>query len=353
MKACVLEANQLINVKDVVIDEPKDDEVTVEVVSCGICGSDIPRYFSNGAHFYPLVLGHEFYGVVKKTGNNVKEVRVGDDVVGVPLIPCFECEDCKNGNYSLCKHYKFIGSSVNGAYCEQLNLPKTNVFKINHKIANQYCALFEPSCVALHALKMFDGYEDSTVAVIGGGTIGSLVAKWAMLYGAKTVVLFEINLNNTETYKELGIENLRTSSDEDIEGAIVEFTNSNGFDFVFDAAGANVTILKSLQLAKNKAKICFVGTPTSEVRFTMKEWETINRKELLLTGSWMSYSAPFPGSEWVETEKALLDSSLEFKKEYFAGIFKMEDVTKAFNFIKNGKDGKVGRVLLTTNKLKE
>ena len=348
MKVCVLEANNKIVVKNIPTKEPLANEAIVQIVSCGICGSDIPRYFSKGAHFYPLVLGHEFYGIVKKIGSQVKDLKPGDNVVGIPLVPCFECDDCKNGNYSLCKNYKFIGSSVNGAYCEELTINSKNLFKIEEEIAGPYCAMFEPSSIGLHAIKMFDGYKGKNVAVVGGGTIGIMVADWARIYGAKNVVVFEQNLKNINTYKTLGINNLVVSDDEGLNKAIKEYTNSKGFDFVFDAAGVNYTIVYSLKLAKNKAKVCFVGTPTKPLSFAVKEWEIINRKELTITGSWMSYSNPFPGSEWFETKEARLKKELVFRKEHFAGFFSIDDIEKAFDFIKNGKNGNSGRVCLIT-----
>ena len=349
MKACVLKSNQNISVEDLPLGLPKDNEVTVRVVSCGICGSDIPRYFSNGAHFYPLILGHEFFGVVSKVGLEVSNLQVGDYVVGIPLVPCFECDDCKNGNYSLCKNYKFIGSSLNGAYCEELNINANNLFKINKRIASPFCALFEPSSIGLHAIKMFDKYKNKNVAIVGGGTIGAMIADWARIYGAKNVVLFEQNLNNLKTYQAIGINNIYESSEQNLSHTVDYFTNGKGFDFVFDAAGVNQTIVYSLKLATNKGRVCYVGTPTKQVVLNNKDWEIINRKELFITGSWMGYSKPFPGNEWFETEKALLDGTLSFKKEHFAGFYDLKDAERAFEFIKNNKNGKVGRVCLITD----
>ena len=353
MKACVLKSNQIIVVEDLPLGLPKDNEVTVKVVSCGICGSDIPRYFSNAVHFYPLILGHEFFGVVSRLGSEITNLTIGDYVVGIPLVPCFECDDCKKGNYSLCKNYKFIGSSLNGAYCEELNINVKNLYKIDKKIASPFCALFEPSSIGLHAIKMFDGYKNKSVAIVGGGTIGAMVADWARIYGAKSVVLFEQSLNNLETYQAIGIYKVFESSEQNISYTIDQFTSGKGFDFVFDAAGVNQTIVYSLKLAANKGKVCYVGTPTKQVVFSNKEWEMINRKELLVTGSWMGYSNPFPGSEWFETEKSLLNGSLKFKKEHFAGFYNLKEVEKAFEFISNNKNGKVGRVCLITDFGKE
>ena len=347
MKSAVLVANEKIEIQERVLPSPVGNMVKVKVVSCGICGSDIPRYFFNGAHFYPLILGHEFYGRVLEVGDKVSSLKPGDDVVGIPLRPCFECEDCKKGDYSLCKHYKFYGSSLDGAYTEEMLIEDTNLFKISHKVANKYCALFEPSTVALHGVRLYDNYKDKNVAVIGGGTIAQFLGLWAKIYGAKNVVMMVINHDNDDVYHKLGLNNLVLSNDEGIKEAVEKYTNKRGFDIVFDGAGVNITIINALKLAANHANICLVGTPAKDLSFTKSQWEMINRKEVFLTGTWMSYSKDWPGEEWRMTLKALEDGKLKLGDHFFAGQFKLEDVNDAFAFIKSGKDGKEGRILLT------
>lgn len=346
MKSAVLVANEKIELQERVLPKPTGHLVKVQVVSCGICGSDIPRYFFNGAHFYPLVLGHEFYGRVLEVGEAVKNLSAGDDVVGIPLKPCFECEDCKKGDYSLCKHYKFYGSSLDGAYTEEMLIEDTNLFKISHKVANKYCALFEPSTVALHGVRIYDNYKDKVVAVIGGGTIAQFLGVWAKIYGAKKVVMMVINHDNDAIYHKLGLDNLVLSNDDGIKEAVDKYTDGKGFDIIFDGAGVNITIINALKMAANHANICLVGTPAKDVSFTKAQWEMINRKEVFITGTWMSYSKDWPGEEWRMTLKALEEGKLIFSEDFFAGQFKLKDVNKAFEFIKNGKDGKEGRVLL-------
>ena len=346
MKSAVLVANEKIELQERVLSRPTGHQVKVKVVSCGICGSDIPRYFFNGAHFYPLVLGHEFYGQVLEVGDKVTAFKPGDDIVGIPLKPCFECEDCKKGDYSLCKHYKFYGSSLDGAYSEEMMIEDTNIFKISHKIASKHCALFEPSTVALHGIKLYDNYKDKVVAVIGGGTIAQFIGLWAKIYGAKKVVMFVINHDNDDIYHRMGLDDLALSTEEGIKVALEKYTDNKGFDLIFDGAGVNITIINALKMAKNHANICLVGTPAKDLSFTKSQWEMINRKEVFLTGTWMSYSKNWPGDEWRETAKALEDGRLVLSDDFFAGQFKLKDVNEAFKFIKDGKEGKEGRVLL-------
>lgn len=348
MKKAVLVRNEKIEIQEVNLPKPEGHLVKVRVFSCGICGSDIPRYFFNGAHFYPLTLGHEFYGQVLEVGDKVTNFKAGDDVVGIPLRPCFECDDCKKGDYSLCKHYKFYGSSLDGAFTEEMLIDDTNLFKISHKVASKHCALFEPSTVALHGVRLYDHYEDKVVAVIGGGTIAQFLGLWAKIYGTKKVVMFVINHDNDAIYGRMGLDNLALSTEEGIKEAVNKYTDGKGFDIIFDGAGVNITIINALKMAANHAKICLVGTPAKDLMFTKAQWELINRKEVFLTGTWMSYSANWPGEEWRETLKALEEGKLVLSDDFFAGQYKLEDINEAFDFIKKGKDGKEGRVLILT-----
>ena len=110
MKAVIVKESNNIIFDDIEEDIIKDNEIKIKVKYTGICGSDIPRALNNKAHNYPIILGHEFSGMVVEIGNKVNNIKIGDHVVGIPLIPCSECNDCQNGNYSLCKNYSFVGS---------------------------------------------------------------------------------------------------------------------------------------------------------------------------------------------------------------------------------------------------
>ena len=126
MKASVVCANE--DVQYLECEEPQicGGMVKVKVKASGICGSDIPRVLHNGVHFYPIVLGHEFSGDVVEVGEGVTKVKVGDRVSGAPLLPCMKCDDCQNGNFSLCKHYSFIGSRQQGSNADYVVIPEQN-----------------------------------------------------------------------------------------------------------------------------------------------------------------------------------------------------------------------------------
>ena len=93
------------------------------------------------------MLGHEFSGDVIEVGEGVTKLKVGDTVSGAPLLPCMKCDDCQNGNFSLCKHYSFIGSREQGSFAEYVVLPEQNAVKYDSSIPYEQAAMFEPSTV--------------------------------------------------------------------------------------------------------------------------------------------------------------------------------------------------------------
>ena len=189
MKAAVVCANEDVQYLDYEEPIPGPGEVKVKVRASGICGSDIPRVLHNGVHFYPIVLGHEFSGDVVEIGEGVTKVKVGDRVSGAPLKPCMKCDDCQNGNFSLCKHYSFIGSREQGSNADYVVIPEQNAVVYDSSISYEQAAMFEPSTVALHGLLQNEYQGGQYVAVLGGGTIGMFTMQWTKIFGSKKVVV--------------------------------------------------------------------------------------------------------------------------------------------------------------------
>ena len=163
MKAAVVCANEDVQYLDYEEPTPGPGEVKVKVKCSGICGSDIPRVLHNGVHFYPIVLGHEFSGDVVEVGEGVTKVKVGDHVSGAPLKPCMKCDDCQNGNFSLCKHYSFIGSRQQGSNADYVVVPEQNAVPFDKTVPYEQGAMFEPATVAIHGVFQNDYHGGESV----------------------------------------------------------------------------------------------------------------------------------------------------------------------------------------------
>lgn len=344
MKAAVLHARNVIRVEDVAVPSLQPHEILVKVKATGICGSDLPRVLGNAAHHYPIVLGHEFSGVVERIGAGVSRVKVGDRVAGVPLMPCFRCHDCQAGNYAQCKSYSFIGSRVNGSWAEYVVLPEMNAIPLGDAVGFEEAAFVEPSSVALHALQHIRFEGGGQVAILGGGNIGLLALQWVKLMGAREVTVFDIDDDRLALARKLGadyvLNNLRAATEESWR----QITGGRGYEVVLETAGSDATMKQSFELAANKAKVCFIGTPVRDLTFSPKRFELMNRKEFTLTGSWMSYSAPFPGKEWETALHFLKQGKLNFK-DLIDRTFPLDEINAAFDLYRT-PGGVKGKLML-------
>jgi len=331
MKAGVVHKKQDIRYENVEKPKAGPGQVLVKVKYTGICGSDIPRVNGDACHFYPSILGHEFSGTIDSVGEGVIYKKPGDRVAGVPLIPCLKCDDCRRGDYSLCKNYSFIGSGTSGSFAEYVVVPEKNAVVLNEGISFEQGAFFEPATVAFHGLNRVNYQGGKTVAILGGGTIGLFVMQWARIFGAKETVVFDIVPERLEFAKKLGASHVVLTSKKDYLEQALAFTKLKGFDYVYETAGNVFTMKMAFSLAANKAQVCFVGTPTGNLSFTVDEWEKMNRKEFTLTGSWMSYSNVFPGPEWELTAHYFTNGELKFEDSFIFKKIPLSQIAEAFD----------------------
>ena len=308
MKAGVVHAKNDIRYEE--IEKPKagPGRVLIKVKYTGICGSDVPRVNGDACHYYPNVLGHEFSGTVVETGEGVTRVKPGDRVAGIPLVPCLKCMDCQRGDYSLCKHYSFIGSREFGSFAEYVSVPELNAVPFADNVSFEQGAFLK-------------------------------------IFGAKKVVVFDIVDERLELGRRLGADAGINTLQEGFMEKAMELTGGRGFDYVYETAGNTITMKMAFRLAANKAGVCFIGTPTKELSFSVDEWECMNRKEFTLTGSWMSYSAPFPGKEWELTSYYFSTGQLKFDESFIYRKVPLSGIAEAFEWFKT--PGKVkGKILI-------
>ena len=345
MKAAVLYGNEDIRYENIPMPEVGPGEIKIRIRACGICGSDIPRVFQSGSFYYPIVLGHEFSGVVVETAKDVDRVRVGDYVAGAPLVPCMKCDDCLQGYYASCKKYSFIGSRRQGAFCDYLVMPAVQAVPYDgNRISFKQAAMFEPATVGIHGVFYADYKGGGEVAILGGGTIGLFTMQWAKIFGAKHITVFDISDERLEFLKGFGADYAVNTRKEGFLDVAMELTGGKGFDYVFETAGQNATMNIAFQIAKTKASICFIGNPHQNVVFDPITWELMNRKEFRLTGSWMSYSAPYPGKEWSLVAHFLQEEKLKITEDLIYKTYPMSAAKEAFMNFKNGFAA--GKILL-------
>ncbi|MEB5961345.1 galactitol-1-phosphate 5-dehydrogenase [Enterobacter sichuanensis] len=314
MKSVVIHAEGSVRVEERPVPQIQAaDDVLVRIVCSGLCGSDIPRIFSKGAHYYPITLGHEFSGHVEACGADVKDLQAGDAVACIPLLPCFSCPECEKGYYSLCKQYQFVGSRKDGGNAEYIVVKRANLFRLPAEMAIEDGAFIEPVTVGLHAFHLASGCKGKNVVIVGAGTIGLLAMQCALALGAKSVTAIDINDDKLALATSLGatqVFNSRALSVDDILNAL----RDSRFDqLVLETAGTPQTVSLAIDIAGPHAQVALVGTLHHDLNLPVATFGKILRKELTLLGSWMNYSAPWPGEEWETAVRLLTGKKLQLE----------------------------------------
>src|SRR5471030_2730257 len=314
MKSVVVQAGGKVIVEDKPLPQIEHpDEVLVKIAYSGLCGSDITRIFADGAHYYPITLGHEFSGEVMRCGEKVTDLAVGDAVACVPLQPCFTCPECQRHAFSQCKHYQFIGSRSDGGHAEYLAVRRSSLFKLPKGASLLQGAFLEPITVSLHALKLAGGCEGKEVIVIGAGTIGQLAIQCANALGAKAVTAIDINQQRLQLAQEIGASFVYDSSTMSA-GEITADLHPRRFDqLILETAGTPQTVALALEIAGPHAQVALVGTLHKDLLLPSATFSHILRKELTILGSWMNYSAPWPGSEWQQATQLFAENKMNLE----------------------------------------
>lgn len=299
MKAAVLESGGNMVVKEIPVPEINDDEFLIKVAYSGVCGSDLPRsQKENGARLYPLVLGHEFSGTVAKVGSNIKGFNIGEPIVVAPLIPDPESIYTKEGLYGLSDNYNLIGTGSNGGFAEYVKVPKGHVLHLPENISLKSAAGIEPATVSAYGLSRGNIKAGDVVAVLGCGSIGQFAVQNAKLFGASKVIAIDIFDDKLELAKKLGADYVINGKKEDVVKKVHEIEQF-GVDVAVDCAGSRFTEIQGLQITRKNGNVVFVGISGDDLPIPADVFEKcVLRGALNIHGSWMSYTAPYPGRSW-------------------------------------------------------
>ncbi len=247
MKALVLEQDGELVYRDVQLPpRPSPDAALIRVLASGICSSDLGRGFGGKAYHYPLIMGHEFAGIVEEppTTGAESSFRRGDLVAVFPLIACGQCPACQTGDLAQCKSYDYFGSRRDGAFAERVWVPAQNLFPVPEHVNARHAAMTEPCAVALHAVSRMHISADASAAVIGAGPIGNMAAQWLRALGCGKVIVTDIDERKLAIAGDMGIVSVHAGATETVE-AVYSHTKGQGADCVVEDCGMPKTCLKA------------------------------------------------------------------------------------------------------------
>lgn len=258
MKAVIYAAPDELRLTDIPVPRPGEGEVLIEVGHVGICGSDL-LVWGGGLDRVrpPVVLGHEFCGTVADP-NGCAGVRAGQRVAVEPLLSCGECLACRSGHTHVCRTLRVIGVDVDGAAARYVRAPASRLHTVPDGVSLRDAALTEPTSVAVHMVRRSGVGAGDRVLVLGGGPIGVLVALVARTNGVADLVVSEPNARRRDRLAGFGIETFDPAAGVD---ALLDRTDGEGFDVVFEVAGVAATLAAAPRLARVRGTILLGGLP--------------------------------------------------------------------------------------------
>lgn len=293
----------------------------VKVLGCGLCGSDIIKYRE---HLKPngTVLGHEIVAEIVEI-NSKTNFKVGDRVVASHHIPCFKCAYCKGESYSMCEHFKST-NIIPGGFSEYVYLSEEHLFNVTHKIpknlSEQEVAFYEPLGCCVRAVKRAKLVPQSSVLVIGLGTIGLLMGQALKSFGMN-VFGCDLNEERIEIANKLGIIAFNSSEKKYTHNFVFERTNNIGIDCIFMTSGADAAIDVALNTVRLGGKILVFSSTPKNFGYLNND---IYYKELTVLGSY----SPRPK----DLKKSLeLLTNGEVNVKGLSTVYPIEDIQKAFD----------------------
>ena len=290
MKAVVLYRQEegCVDVRDMPRPTIGPDEVLVEVETCGICGSEIHIYHNQVSYRLqpPLILGHEFAGLIVERGEAVRGFQVGDRVTAeTHAYVCGHCRFCRAGDYNVCPQRRSFGFTANGAFARYVAVRQAILHHVPANVSLEQAALTEPLCVAYNALveksRLCPG---DLVAVLGPGPIGLFCVQVARLLGAGTIVVSGTaqDRERLELARTLGADLVVNAQEDDPVRRVLDLSQGVGADLVVDAAGPPATLRQSLAMVRRNGQITKIGWGPEPVNLSL---DPIIEKVVTLQGS--------------------------------------------------------------------
>ena len=321
--------------EEVPVPEVGVNDVLIKILKTSICGTDLHIYnwdeWSQKTIPVPMVIGHEFVGIVEDFGCNVADFNVGEIVSGEGHIVCGKCRNCLAGRRHLCKNTSGIGVNRPGAFAEYLSIPAANVWHCDPSIPFELFSCFDPFGNAVHTALEFDVLGED-VLITGAGPIGIMAAAVAKHAGARHVVITDVNTYRLDLAKKMGANYTVDVRNESIESAINTLGMKEGFDVGMEMSGNFKAFNDLIDNMCHGGKVALLGIQKPD---TVIDWDKVVFNGLTLKGIY--------GREMYETwykMTVMLQSGLNISP-IITHRYNYQDYEKGFTAMASGNSGKV------------
>ena len=330
------EAKPGLWLEEVPVPQVGDDDVLIRIKKTSICGTDVHIYnwdaWSQKTIPVPMVVGHEFVGVVERVGERVKGFAPGDLVTGEGHIVCGHCRNCLAGRRHLCPNTEGVGVNRQGAFAEFLSIPMSNVWHADPNIPLDVLSCFDPLGNATHTALSFDLIGED-VLITGAGPIGCMAVAICRHAGARNVVITDINPYRLELAKKMASNvfavDVRNHS---LGEAMQELGMKEGFDVALEMSGSPRAFNDLLPNMFHGGKIALLGIMPDKAAI---DWNTVVFSALTIKGIY--------GREMYETwykMTAMIQSGLDISP-VITHRFPYTEFEEGIELMKSGNSGKI------------
>jgi threonine 3-dehydrogenase len=312
-------------------------DVLIRVRKAGICGTDGHIWawdkWSQNRVKPPLIVGHEFMGVVAQVGPAVRSIVPGDRVSAEGHISCGTCLLCRTGQEYICEHVQIIGVDRDGCFADYIAMPEHNVWKLDPAVPDEWAAVFDPLGNAVHTV-MAAGVSAKSVVITGVGSIGLMAIPVARAAGAAKVIAVDVNPGKLELATTLGADNVFDARDPDVGAKIVALTNGDGADVLLEMSGSGAAINLGLSTVRNGGRAALLGLPADNVSLNLAEH--IIFKGLTVLG----INGRNMFETWYQTQAMVVAGRIDLKS-IITHVMPFEKYAECFELLKDGKAAKI------------
>ena len=331
MLACFLEAPKKVAVKDVPIPKLAAGDILIRMEASGICGTDLEKI--EGQLGPGGILGHEVSGTIEKVADNVTERKPGERVVAHHHVPCYQCADCFNGNYTLCNEFKRTNIDPCG-FAEYFRVPQYNIARgavipLPPELSFEESAMIEPTACCIRAIRRAHVKQSDSVLVVGLGPTGLTQIQLLRNTTTGRIIGSDIIESRLKLGRKLGADETINALTEDVPSHVRKMTK-DGVDLAIVSTGNEKALSQAFSSVRKGGRILLFGAPSHGASYPLNVSELFSRQITLLS----SYSCV--EAEMEEAIRLVSEKRLDLKS-LITDRFKIRDAEKAMEFAKTSK----------------
>ena len=352
MKAARWHGKQDMRFEHIEKPKPRRDEALIEVKRCGICGTDLHEYVHGAqtlwvdkphpltGHMGPLVMGHEFSGVIAELGDDLDpKWKVGDRVCIMPLLHCGKCKYCRMGLEHLCELFGAIGLQwPYGGFGEFCTVKEYQLVKLPDNVTFEQGACVEPLSVALYGIRRGNMQIGDKLLITGGGPTAVLSLLGAQAAGASQIYMTEVLPGRRARCQEWGATEVFDPTQVKVSDEIKKRTDGYGVDIAIDCTGNEFAMKDCFASLRKRGTYVQSGLPVGEVSLPAFDWAY---RDFNMVGLWCFNTFDFDASV------ALISSGRIPVEKIVTKVMRVEDTKEAFDILSADKSGKEVKIQIS------